>query len=364
MAQTALTTRPDTVVVRNVYWLMAYAFHALDIADYRMLASEEFGGAEDLLAAILLVGVETQRRRGFERGYQAVAEDGWRVKGRVDLRRTMALENAGDVKAAYAYDEYTEDTTLNRILKTCVASLMRNGRVSPDRRRRLRGSLAWFGSVGIIADPSLIRWGDIRYHRNNRRYELLINVCYLVVRGMLLSSEQGDTKAALLDDEQRFSALYEHFLLEYYRRHYPQLGASAERVRQQDKLPKFVPTMLTDVTLRHGGRTLILDAKCYGKILSMSYGREILSAEHVRQIFYYACHTGTPGDTAAMLVYAGTGEKNTPETWVDQGYQLGCQILDLSRDFSTVSATLDGMTQSFFGPLEKCGTLDNATAFY
>lgn len=355
MAGSTLASKPETILVRNVYWLMAYAFRTVDVREYRQIDSEDFDGMEDLLAAILLLGVESQRRRGFDRGYREVEEDGWRIHGHIDLRTTSALERGGRLGAHYVYDEYDEDTLLNRILKTCLLALLRSDKVSKKRRVRLKAALGWLRDVGVVDDPTRIPWQSLRYHRNNRTYELLMNVCYLVVNSLILNQTEGPTRLASFDDSQWFSSLYEHFLLEYYRRHYPQLHARAEGVKPSGDAPAFVPTMLTDVTLSHGGKTLILDAKCYGNILAMHYGRGILSADHVRQIYYYAAHAGLSEDISAALVYAGTGEAVDDCDWTDQGYRLGCRVLDLNVPFEAISSKLDTIVISAFGPLHKVG---------
>ena len=85
MAQSALATRPATVLVKNVYHLMSYAFDAVDVKEYRTLETEDFSGMDDLLAAILLLGIESQRRRGLERDYQPVEEQGCLITS--DLRK-------------------------------------------------------------------------------------------------------------------------------------------------------------------------------------------------------------------------------------------------------------------------------------
>ena len=50
MLKTVLETKPETVLVRNVFYLMSYAFRALDVRDYERIGSEEFRGMDDLLA--------------------------------------------------------------------------------------------------------------------------------------------------------------------------------------------------------------------------------------------------------------------------------------------------------------------------
>lgn len=351
----ALESRPEAVVVRNVYHLMAYAFQAIDVKEYRKLASEDFCGMNDLLAAILLIGIEAQRKRGFEHGYKCVEEQGWRIKGRLDMRRSMNAQIlSGKPEAYYQYDEYVEDTLLNRILKTSALALVGRNDVDINRRRRLRGALAFMQNVSRIENPSRIRWSELRYHRNNRSYELLMNVCYMVIRQLLLSSSTGDLCLAMYDDAQQFSKLYERFILNYYKRHFPQLNAQGQKTIKPDATaPSIAPSMNMDVTLSHAGKTLILEAKCYGTILGMHYDEGRLSAEHIRQIFYYATHSGSPKEVSALLVYAGTSEGEIAENWEDQGYKLGCMTLDLDQNFGEISKALDGVVKKEFGVVEK-----------
>ena len=57
------------IPIKNVFYMLAYAFRALDRKAYRPLESEDFANAEDLLAAILILGVEDQFKRGVSRAY-------------------------------------------------------------------------------------------------------------------------------------------------------------------------------------------------------------------------------------------------------------------------------------------------------
>ena len=201
-----------------------------------------------------------------------------------------------------------------------------------------------------IADPARIPWGSLRYHRNNRSYQMLMGVCYLVIQHRLMGERKGERHLAVFDDRQTFSALFERFLLSYYQRHFPELRPRGQReVKPGPEVPSFLPTMYEDVVLTRGGRTLVIDAKCYGRIFSMRFDQPRLSAEHVRQIFYYAAHTGSPESTAALLVYAGTEEGHVAETWRDQGYEMGCVTLDLNREFDEIRRQLDAVPRRFLG---------------
>lgn len=350
MPQSALDTKPGTVLVKNVYYLMSYAFDAVDVRELRSLATEDFDDLDDLLAAILLLGIESQRKRGLEREYMAREEEGWRIKGRVNMHRTMRLQISGRNEASYEYDEYTEDTLFNQILKACALMLMGGSGVSETRRRRLRGALPYLQGVSAHVDLARVPWDRLRYHRGNRTYRLLMNICFLIANRQLLSQSSGNRQLAIFDDEQAFSALFEGFLFNFYRRHFPTLRPRSQQPIPPDPdAPSFLPTMYKDVTLSQGKRTLILDAKCYGRILSTRFEQKKLSAEHVRQIYYYASHSGSPEDVSALLVYAGTEEAPSNERWKDGGYSLGCVTLDLNRPFAEIRKTLEAIPHRWLG---------------
>lgn len=61
----------------------------------------------------------------------------------------------------------------------------------------------------------------MRFNRNNQTYRMLINVCWLIAKGLLQTQEDGSTKLMDFLDEQRMSRLYERFILEYFKREHP-----------------------------------------------------------------------------------------------------------------------------------------------
>ena len=52
---------PSTVLLKNVYYMLAYAFKALETGEHRRLAAEDFEHVHDMLAAILAGGLDNRR---------------------------------------------------------------------------------------------------------------------------------------------------------------------------------------------------------------------------------------------------------------------------------------------------------------
>ena len=335
----------DRVVIKNIYYMMAYAFRALEVKEFAKLNSEEFDNFADLMAAILAIGIGLQRKRGFERDYLEVQDDLHTVRGRIDLRRTAALKLGSPDTLSCHFDEFSEDTYKNRILKTTAQLLVDDSDVPPARRRDLKRCLIAMRDIGTL-EPARIEWGRLRFHRNNGPYQLLMNVCYMVINSKLMSQEAGTLKVANFIDDQKLHSLYEKFVLEYFRREHPELKASAKDIDRKvsDDAPSFLPHLITDITLEHGDRMLIIDTKCYGRILSTHHDHEILSPANLNQIMSYVLHAAyqRDADIQGMLLYALTDrEAAIDKSWYEIGYRFHVRTLDLGQDFAIIAKQLD-----------------------
>ncbi|WP_315583630.1 restriction endonuclease [Actinomyces viscosus] len=341
---------PSTVLLKNVYYMLAYAFTALETGEHRRLAAEDFDHVHDLLAAVLAEGLDNQRRRGFERDYEPFTEDLALVRGRIDPAATMRLQARCRGLVRCGYDERTDNTLMNRLLKTAALRLILHGRITPARRTRLKSTLLVMGGVELMSAGELerLRWETLRFHRGNRSYRLLMGVCRLVLDQRLLSDDDGAVSLADLLDPQELSALYERFVLAYFRRHHPHLRAGAPWVSGGiEDAPGFLPGLHTDIVLTGAERTLIIDTKCYGRILGSRFDRQILSPANRNQIYSYVMHEASDPrqsgrEVEGMLLYAQTTvDPPIRETWTETGHRFHVRTLDLDRDFTEIAAQLD-----------------------
>lgn len=343
-----MSAAEDSVVIRNIYYMMAYAFRALDVKEYAQVGAETFESFADLMAAILTIGIATQRRRGFERDYEELREDLHAVKGRIDVRGTIRLHAQRRSEVACAYDELTPDTYKIRILKTCAEMLVARDDMQLQRRRDLKRCLVSMAEVETV-DPYRIEWGRLRYHRNNGGYQILMNVCYLVVSGFLLSQQEGGYRVAQFGDEQKLHALFENFVFQYFKREHPELTVLAKTIDRGagEGAPMFLPQLLTDVTLQRANRVLTIDTKCYGNILHAHYESKILAPGHLNQIQSYVIHESyaNPAEhVEGMLLYALTDrDEALCESWEEIGHTWHCRTLDLGQEFAGIAAQLDAV---------------------
>ena len=241
--------------------MLSYAFRALRGNGYRRMAAESFHNSAELCAAILCRGVSAQLKRGFQREYVPFTEP------LTMLRRQLVCD----------FDEYSINTYKNRILKSTLELLIRAD-ISKQRKHEIRNLLMYFGDVDTI-DMHSVNW-HLQYYRNDEEYQMLISICYLVVKGLLHSAQSGSLKLAEFDEPQ-MARLYEKFILEYYRKEHPELKVASSQIEWALDAPNahLLPQMQSDIMLSRGARTLIIDAKFYNQIMSPSpYGAAMYPA--------------------------------------------------------------------------------------
>ena len=346
----------DAIPIRNVYHMMAYAFDALNQNDYRDIDPEEFEDAEGLFATILSTGISRMLKQGMRREYVDRTESLTTLRGRLDFPGTISNRVQKRLELNCTFDELSEDNLCNRVLKTTATYLMNSDRVPNGQRGILRRQMVRFSNVGTV-DLSTVRWDSIRYDRNSGNYRLLMSVCRFVADGMLMSTTGGRRRAVMLS-EDRMSHLYERFILEYYRRHHPRLRANAEKVDWNldegcDHIGlHHLPHMKTDITLRDGERTLIIDAKYYTRSMQRNYDKHTYHSHNMYQIHTYVTNLdrGHTGNVGGMLLYAKTSENSAPTaSFRMDGNMIAVRSLDLDADFKTISAQLDDIVGMFFG---------------
>ncbi|MGI6343524.1 MAG: 5-methylcytosine restriction system specificity protein McrC [Bacillota bacterium] len=258
------------VLIKNIYYMLSYAFRVLRQSAYDHVSVEEFEHVHDLLAAILSIGMSQQVKQGLYREYVVESDSLPLLRGRLDMRGTMRNRLQLRQQLACEYDELSVNNIFNQILKTTAFILLGQPTVKPERKAALKRVLLFFDGVDLI-EPAQIRWSTLRYTRLNQSYEMLLNVCHLVLEGLLLSTQKGQYKLADFLRDLNLARLYEKFVLEYYRYHYPELRPAASQIawNLDDGVSDFLPIMQTDVTLRDGRKTLIIDAKFYSSIMQI-----------------------------------------------------------------------------------------------
>ena len=346
--------------IQNIYYMLAYAFQVLQEQGYKSIEAESFQNTADLLAAILIRGIEKELKRGLGKEYVPREEALSSLRGKILITESLKTQSILRQQMVCSYEEFSVNAYFNRILKATIQLLL-TADLPKSRKKELRKLLVFFTDVDPV-DLATVNW-NIHYNRNNQTYRMLISVCYLVVKGLLQTQTDGSLKLMDFLDEQRMCRLYEKFLLEYYRKEFPAIKAEASQIHWQlddgrDDRNEMLPVMQTDIMLTHGDKILIIDAKYYSHSLQMQFDKATVHSGNLYQIFTYvknkevelrrAGGADRPHEVSGMLLYARTEEDLYPEQeyWMS-GNKISVRTLDLDRDFTGIREQLDWIAEEY-----------------
>lgn len=333
--------------------MLTYAFQVLNEQGYKDILTEKFNNTAELFAAILTKGIAVQLKRGLGREYISQTESLSVLRGKIDMTESIKVQSLLKKQLVCSYDEFSVNSYKNRIIKTTVEILLRSD-ISKARKKELRKLMVFFGEIETL-DIHTINW-VLQYNRNNQTYRMLISICYLVIKGLLQTNSNGNTRLMDFLDEQRMCRLYEKFILEYYRREFPEISANASQIPWQldDDMNTMLPIMQTDIMLCFNEKTLIIDAKYYSHTTQAKFNKNTLHSNNLYQIFTYVKNkeaelADKPHEVSGMLLYAKTDEEVHPDNdYRMSGNNISVKTLDLNCEFKDIATQLDNIVKKKF----------------
>ncbi|MBO4560539.1 MAG: 5-methylcytosine-specific restriction endonuclease system specificity protein McrC [Bacteroidaceae bacterium] len=340
-------TEDKGILIRNVYYMLAYAFQELKQNNFVEIQSETFDDIYDLFAEILARGISYQLKQGLYREYVPKNESMQTIRGKININDTIANRAHNDRKISCDYDELSEDNIYNQILLTTATLLIRHSEVKKEKKSKLKQLMLFFQNVRPI-ELHTIRWNSLRFDRNNRNYRMLIYLCYFIVNEWLMTTEKGKYKMREFSDEH-MCRLFEKFVLAYYKKHYPELNPCAKQIDwdivEDETDLSILPIMQTDIHLTINDRTLIIDTKYYTSVMQEQYGKETLRNSHLYQIHTYINEFDKEHkhNVDGMLLYAKTQKGSIDDAQIKHrdGFTVFIRTLDLNMDFEAIRHRLN-----------------------
>lgn len=335
--------------------MLSYAFKELRKNNFTSVTKEKFDNVQDLFAELLYRSVSLQLKQGLHRNYVEINENLSTLRGRLNLSQTLRLKAAGKQLLNCAFDEYSVNNILNQIVTATMRLLIKHPNTKAERKSKIKKILPLFSEISDI-DLKAIRWNSLRFDRNSKNYQLLINLCYFIVNNYLFSQEKGRFKHIAVSDTQAMCRLFEKFVLEYFRFHYPSLKASARQIdwninKEDSTATDILPLLQTDIMLFFPDRTLIIDTKYYGESMQSNYDKKKIHSNNQNQIFTYVMNYDTEGNgkTDGMLLYAKTYEEVHPAGHITypKGNKIFYNTLDLNQDFEKIREQLDSIVNLY-----------------
>ena len=281
-------------------------------SEMAMLATQRY----DLLEVVIRLFTARSLaavRRGLPRHYLEAAEDLKLLRGRLDTTRQVTNLAVRSDLLACRFDELSENTPLNRVLKAAVVKLAAVTR-SAATSRRLAELRARFE---FVADPPEPLRETVRLDRTNRSFHELYRLALLLLQEEWQSTAGGRTRGfALLF---AMNDLFEEFVGRSVRR-----AVAPWRVHLQHRRHHAIDTddrglfaLRPDIVVETPGGPLVLDTKW--KRLDYREATLAIDQSDVYQMMAYA-HAYDA--TRLVLVYPWHAALGTPgvfRTWRIRG---------------------------------------------
>lgn len=268
------------------------------------------------------------------------------VKNKIQNSRMIACD----------YDELTENNLYNQIIKTTILILIKSDGVKSEHKQGLKRAVLFFNNVDTI-NPSMIQWNCISIRKSNKSYEMLLNICYFVIDGLLQTTDKGSFRMASFSDEH-MEMLFQKFVFNYFYQHYhhKELSVNAAQIKwdltgaENESAIKYLPLMQTDITLKHNNNCLIIDTKYYSRTMQNRFDGYKYHSANMYQIYTYVKNMSARfiGRVSGMLLYARSGEIITPNAEYMMGENMiSIKTLDLNTDFRMIAKQLDDIAERF-----------------
>lgn len=341
--------------VKNIYYMLCYSFYGEQLNEKAEaeLGTEAFDNIYNLFSLLLCLILKKQVKKGLHREYVSTIDEIGTIKGRININQTINNNSSIKKKITCEFDEYNENCLLNKVIKTTLFYLIKSNKIGTDTKDALKKLLNYFSKVDLIEIKS-IKWDQIKFNRNNMSYKYVVDLCKLILNGLIVSDKSGKNKFKEFLDDTRISAIYESFIKAYFRKHYPELKATSKKLYLTDRtMSSFIPIMKTDITLEYEDRMLIIDAKFYNKILRENYVDprcKTVSSNNLYQILAYVDNQDPlkNGNVYGMLLYAQTvNESSISISEVLNQHKIIVKTLNMNEDWSNIKLSLNIIANKF-----------------
>ena len=286
-------------------------------------------------------------RRGLPRHYLEAVEDLKLLRGRLDVTRQVTHLAVRSDLLSCRFDELSENTPLNRVLKAAVAKLAAVTRSAATSRRlaELRARLEF------VADSPNPLSETVRLDRTNRSFHELYHFALLLLREEWQSTTGGSTRGfALLF---AMNDLFEEFVGRSVRR-----AAAPWRVHLQhrkhhaiDAANRALFALRPDIVVETPDGPVIMDTKWK----QLEHREQTLGIDQ-SDVYQMLAYAHAYDANRLVLVYpwhAALGEPGVVRTWHIRGT---CRTLDVATvDVGRPGTVVDALrrivaTQDYSGP--------------
>ncbi|MBC7458055.1 MAG: hypothetical protein H7235_07240 [Bdellovibrionaceae bacterium] len=266
-----------------------------------------------------LVNLDKQIRLGIDRKYIYRESNLKTVKGKLLLTKHLVTNGLTSLNAFVGFDEFSEDTTINRILKAGCDFILKFS-ASSENKLLAKRCVSAFDEVDS-AKLGEMDYVKIVYSRNNTRYSILVDFAWALISKRILNPKAGDNNTfAFVFSMHR---LFEEFMANLIKKNAGYFGLSAGQIAAQaagnrrwfmtDKVDpsgrfRLKPDIL--ILSNDGNPLIVLDTKWKKLLADDEDVKNGVSQGDLYQLFAYAKIFKTSKNILLYPAVNGTSESS------------------------------------------------------
>jgi 5-methylcytosine-specific restriction enzyme subunit McrC len=281
------------IPIENIYYLLCYAWNKLDEKERVNVSIDDKTELLDLFAKVLINASKILLKRGIDKNYIDHTQILEGVKGKVQISQTLKSNLLYKQKTICTFDNFSANVILNRILVSTIYRLTRTKGLDKELKNELVSLQRMFFDIEQI-EITISLFKQVRFNRNNRFYEFVMNVCQIIYESTFPAEIQGKYKFSdFTRDDKKMNQLFESFIRNFYKIEQQKYKTvKREIIRWQfdstdTASGQYLPQMETDITLENEDEKIIIDAKFYRETMTMNYDKEKIKSSNLYQLFSY-----------------------------------------------------------------------------
>ena len=334
-----------------------YAWEDMDLADAAELDLDGIDSQGNLLAAMYTRVLQRLVRCGLRKTYEEKSDQLGVIRGRLELWPTVSrhLDRAGKVYCTWT--ELDCNGPLNRALRTTAENVLRTRSLDQRVAEDLMSAAESMHGVSLD-DQSLSALHGFVADPVYSHYVPAVTIARLLNELLLPDQQTGELGLQdLIRDEEAMHSIFERFARRFLRHRFTDMGWdvgvrsygwSSDKRRKNPGVS--VPSLNTDITMRHSTRAVVIDAKYYKKSMyQKGQYNESLRSAHLFQIYAYLRaeeeRNGLP--VHGVVLYAQPDGEQLDQ-WIDlRGIPVRMFGLDLNQSWDGIESDLCGLIAQY-----------------
>lgn len=330
------------IPIRNIYFLLSYAWKYYKPSDIRKIDQKDFINDTEFFAEIFDLTLGKYVKKGMHRDYIEKKETLKTIRGKVDFNSTLKTLGFKSKKIDCIYDEYLPNNSINQLIYSTIHIVIKS-KIRSELKQSLKKKIIFFNGVSKIkVDKQLIK--GIRAVRGNNSLNFLINIAKYIHNNLGFDEKEGKYDLGdFVKSKMGMAAVFENFTLNFYKSKLPQSQVRSELIKwDSDTDDTTYPTMKTDITIRNENKVTIIDTKYYNNMFQYHYlnpDKPKFRSGNIYQLYTYLNNLKEDKKIEGMLLYPSTTSTVRNERVVS-GKRVMINNINLNQDWKKIEEEL------------------------